>query len=63
MIWLGLKFYTVGMTIIILQEKPMDVMALVRQWYRKRLANTYKLRTLLRMLFHIAQCCPQTPSL
>ena len=58
MIWLGLKFNSIGMSVTLLQEKIDEVMTLVHNWVCKEVANIHDLCVLLKNLFYMVQCCP-----
>ena len=58
MIWLVFEFNTVDMTVSISPDMHTEVMAIIRQWSSKKLANIHELWILLGKLFHIAQYYP-----
>ena len=55
--WLGLRFDTISMTVAFQHAKLEEVMTLVGYWCH-RTTSIYDLRTTLGKLFYMAQCCP-----
>ena len=60
MVWLGLCFNMVNMTVSIPDDKLEEVSTLVGKWSHKSAANVHELRTILHKLFYVAQFCPPT---
>jgi hypothetical protein len=56
MIWLGLQFNTVDMTVAIPEVKLREIHLLLSQWLSKSKAHKTQLQSLLGRLFHVAQC-------
>ena len=61
MVWLGLTFDTVVMTITIPQEKLAEVDTLVHQCQKLASTTLHPLCSMLRKLFFVAQCCQLLP--
>ena len=59
MVWLGLQFDTVAMTVSLPQDKLAEIQLLVHHWSRKPTATLRDLRTLLGKLLYVSQVCPQ----
>jgi hypothetical protein len=58
MIWLGLEFNTLDMTVSIPQDKMQEILSIVREWLPKKTATRTQLKSILGKLFFITQCCP-----
>ena len=58
MLYLGLEFNTMDMSVTLPQEKLEEVKTLVHNWAHKEVTNINELRTLLGKLFYVTQCCP-----
>ena len=58
MVWLGLLFDTINMTVSIPQGKLDDITATLQDWQQRATAHKTQLQSLLGSLFHIAQCVP-----
>ena len=58
MIWLGLNFDTINMTVTIPKEKMANIMQLMEGLSHKSLANIHEQRVILSKRFYVVQCCP-----
>ena len=58
MVWLGLQFDTVAMTVSLPQDNLAEIQLLAHHWANKPRATLRDLRTLLGKLLYIAQVCP-----
>ena len=58
MMWLGLQFDTIAMTVSLPQDKLAEIQLLVHHWASKPTATLRDLRTLLGKLLYISQVCP-----
>jgi hypothetical protein len=56
MVWLGLQFDTISMTVSIPKSKLAEIQTLLKQWLNKSSAHKTQLQSLLGRLFHVAQC-------
>ena len=55
MLWLGLRFNTLDMTITMPESKMMEIHNVMAAWGKKTEANIHELHTLLGKLFFMAQ--------
>ena len=58
MVWLGLQFDTVAMTVFLPQERLAENQLLVHHWDSKPAATLQDLRTLLGKLLYVSEVCP-----
>ena len=58
MVWLGIRFDTISMTVALLPDKLKEVTILVGNWYHRTTASIHDLRTLLGNIFYVAQYWP-----
>ena len=58
MVWLGLQFNTVAMTVSLPQDKLAEIQLLEHHWASKRIATLPDLRTFLGKLLYISQVFP-----
>ena len=58
MVWLGLQFDTVAMTVSLPQHKLVEIQLLVNYWSSKPKATLQNLCTGLGKLLYISQVCP-----
>ena len=58
MVWLGLQFDTLAMTVSLPQEKLTEIQLLVHHWSSKSTASLQDLHTLLGKLLYVSQVCP-----
>jgi hypothetical protein len=56
MVWLGLLFDTINMTISIPKDKIVEVLDLLQAWRVKTSATRKQLQSILGKLFHVGQC-------
>ena len=58
MVWFGLQFDTIAMTVSLPPDKLAEIQLLVRQWIGKAKTTLRELRTLLGKLLYVSQVCP-----
>ena len=58
MVWLGLLFGTLAMTVSLSKDKLAEIQLLVHHWSSKPTATLWDLRTILGKLLYISQVCP-----
>ena len=58
MVWLGLRFNTVAMTVSLPQDKLAEIQLLVHHWSSKPMATLRDLCTILGKLLYVSQVCP-----
>ena len=58
MVWLGLQFDTVTMTVSLPQDKLAEIQLLVHHWASKPTVTLRDLCTLLGKLLYVSQVCP-----
>ena len=57
LLWLGIRFDTINMTVPIPDGKLAEIITLAADWTLKRVASIHKLSTILGKLFYVALCC------
>ena len=57
MVWLGLRFDTISMTVALPPGKLEEVVTLVGNWSHRTIASIHDLWALMGKLFYVTQCC------